>query len=613
MGVLEQWLAPLCLLASGLVWLKCRRQGVEKAENSRLAGCGAFFRTHLFWLMLGAGLLPLVAIWSGSFVQWSTMYSSLMGRIPWSDAVAYYSGAGSFLDTGELNAWTARRPMNTLLFSARYQLVGEWLERALAFQGVLAGIALFLATRKVWAVFGGAGALFFFSLAYGFHRIFGPTTLSEGLGLTVGLLAIPLLIDGVYRRSLPDYLMAALVLALGQVIRPGAIFLLPALMIWGFPGFGRKFHQRALVFAATAFAIFVPFLANKACLQFYPGTSPANSNFALTLYGLTIGTDWKGAEDALRETRLPMREGETEADAIYRDSLENMRRNPGVFVRTLGYNFGYSLARVPADVGNSLFSLGIRRGGLTAPFVAMFGVICLVLFAPATIELCARIRGRNLPRGWFWALAMAAMVATFPIIIRDGSFRVLAASYPLFLVLGAAILAGPRIRQDRTNRADYWVAGGLASVVLLGSFLLPPLARGGHPQPPNFEKSAQNAVVALRQEITAVAVVTRMDEMPSIARTFADRRAFWEIGDYRHVVEAGRLEMVPAVKRLEPPFTLALALEAETGTRKYLLLPGVAAPFREPAYEFELGEQVGRFHRVERYAPAKIAEDDATP
>ncbi len=604
-GALEQWIAPLCLFASGVVWFgqKNTKGTSHEFVHER---AGSFFGNHLGSITVFVGFLPLIAVWSGNFVQWSTMYSSLLGRIPWSDAVGYYGGVGEFLDKGELNFWTSRRPMNTLFLAVRYGFMGEWLEASLVIQALLAGIALFLATRKIWDYFGGASALFFFGLAYGFHRIFVPSTLSESLALTVGLLAVPLLLDGVYRRWLPSYLMAVLVLGLGQVIRPGAIFVLPALMICGYFLFAKKFRHRVLIVAAICFAAAVPFLANKVCLDYAPEGASPSVNLLWTLHGLTIGTDWKGGEESIRQI-LP-EDGESKSEAVVRVSLENVWNQPGIFVQTLAYNMAYSLVRVPLEIGNSLFSLMVRKSGSGIPVLVLAGLLCILLFIPVIWEVVQRIRRKDLPYGLFWVVVVLFMVAAFPIIIRDGSFRVLAGTYPLFLVFGAAVLAGKQLHIREKPYRDYWVVSGLSSLVLLAPVLLAPVALAIHPALPNLESPA-GRVVALRNEITAVVIDSASEDRPSIAQSFVDRVSVWDIEDYRHIVDASKVEMVDPVKNLEPPFTLALILEAETGRRKYLIFSGSVGPFREPAYEFELGETVGQWNRVIEYAPVRFHRD----
>lgn len=598
-GTCEQWIAPSLLLVSGFLWFSSKLN--RKSASVWPSRIRYWLETHLLEFCLFISLLPLVAAWSGSFVQWSTMYASLLGRIPWSDALGYYSGASQFLDEGGLNEWTSRRPLNTLFLAFRYSFTGEWLEGALILQSCLAGAGLYIATRSVWKVFGVVGAFFFLSLAYGFHRIFAPTTLSESLAMTVGLFALPLLLDGVYRREVRSFVMAALVLALGQVLRPGAIFILPALAVCAVFFWRPRLKQGLVVLLATCFAITIPFFANKAALRYAPLDVVPSLNLLWTLHGLTIGSDWVGGEESVG--RIIPRKGESKRNAVLRVSIENIKNDPAVFLRTLAYNTAYSLVRVPLEVGNSLFSVAVRKDGFGWKAVAG-GVGCILLFMPFLIEFCARIKSRDLPYGLFWIVVVLAMVVAFPIIIRDGSFRVLAGNYSLFLAAGAAVLAGKKIRIEPLE-GGYWICTLSASFVLIIPVVLSPALLLLHKNIPIVDR-ADSELIAIRSEVTAVAVVEKKKITPSIYQTIAHRRSFWEIDDFRHVVEASKCEMVEEVKTLDPPFTMAIVLDAYTGQRDYLLFDGIVGTFEEGAYRFKLGGKIGRWKWVESHEPVLL-------
>ena len=80
------------------------------------------FSNHwVFWgfvsiLVLGGGLLnawlgfPFPAPFEG-------IYCTIGGVIPYSDAEIYLSGAHRFIETGFLDPWNMRRPLNTLLLA----------------------------------------------------------------------------------------------------------------------------------------------------------------------------------------------------------------------------------------------------------------------------------------------------------------------------------------------------------------------------------------------------------------------------------------------------------------------------------------------------------------
>ncbi|MEM7010640.1 MAG: hypothetical protein AAF585_04070 [Verrucomicrobiota bacterium] len=350
----------------------------------------------------------------------------------------------------------------------------------------------------------------------------------------------------------------------------------------------------------SAFA--APYLSNKVCMLYAPEDGDSNSNFAYTFYGLTIGTDWKGAEDALSDPNFAYLEGETTEDGAYRIGLENIKQQPGVFFKTLTYNMFHSLARVAAEVGNTLFSIVIKPWGITVLSLIVFGGLCVILFIPATWEFIACLRQRNLDQGWFWGIALLAIFATFPIIIRDGSYRVLAGVYPLMIAFGAALLKfRDSAAADPSERKFHWVTLATVSVVMLGSFTLPWVAHAVHPQIENYDVS-ESSVTSLRNEITGICVVAdASQDNRSIAQSFANRTAIWEVNDFRHAAHASRAELVDDIKELEAPFTLLIALEGKTGIKRYLVIPDEVVDFREKIYRFELGKSSERWWWVESF------------
>lgn len=609
LGAIEQCIAPALMLFSGWIWLGRKSFGARLPQLKEDHPAFGWVRSHLLPLSLFLSLLPLIAIWSGHLIQWSTMYAMLGGRIPWSDASGYYAGAASFLDEGGLNRWTSRRPINTLWLTARSAFTGERLEVTLIVQALMVGGAFFLSLREVWNRYGTAGALFYAGLTYGFLRVFTPSTLSEALGLTVGLLAVPLILPGIYKRSMLLFAGGCLVIGLGQEIRPGPIFILPALLLWAFFAFGPVLKRRLLVVALCIAAFAAPYLSNKACMSYAPEDAGAHSNFSYTFLGLTIGADWKGAEIALESPDFPYLEGESTTDAAYRVGIENIKQQPGVFVKTLAYNMVHSLLRVTAEVGNTLFSVVVKPWGITIPSLVIFGLLCMLLFLPFACELFSCLKQRNLDQGWFWSLALLAIIATFPIIIRDGSYRVLAGVYPLMLVFGAALLSPrkPAAAENPDTRAR-WATFAFAAIIMLGSFSLPLAAAAIHPPSIDYDVS-DDSVTALRTEITGIRVVSKEEsQSQSIARSFSDRTKIWEVEGFRHAADASQSELIDEIKELEAPFTLVIALEAKTGRRNYLVIPNAAAEFRSTTYSFQLGKSAGRWQWVDSFEPIDLED-----
>ena len=145
LGALEAWIAPGCLFVGSLIWFSEQRESRWRGGRwfSPTSGWILWCRHHLCAICLLISVMPLIAAWMGFYMHWATMYSNFLGCIPWSDASSYYAGAAAFLDDGELNRWTSRRPMNTLFLAVRYVIGGERIEIALLSQCLLGGVAFF--------------------------------------------------------------------------------------------------------------------------------------------------------------------------------------------------------------------------------------------------------------------------------------------------------------------------------------------------------------------------------------------------------------------------------------------------------------------------------------
>ena len=457
-------------------------------------------------------------------------------------------------------------------------------------------------------MFGPVGALYFLGLSYGFFRVFAPSTLSDTWGLILGLLAVAPLLEGVYRRSLVPFAMACLIISVGQMVRPGTIFILPALGLWGMYTLKKEWTGRLVTAGVIIGAMALPVLVNKACLLYGPDDAESNENFLLTFYGLTIGTNWKEAEAAIDSTKFELREVETRNDAVYRRAFENIKKSPGTFLGTLVYNLGFSLVTLPLHVGDMLFAMSIRPGGFSAPLLAVFGSFCIILFVPVIRESWYRLRQRDLVEGLFWSGAILAMVATFPIIIRDGSFRVLAATYPVFLLFICALLSGRRIESSKTEGDETWRVStlivGVLLVLVAGGPFVARLMRGDG----NMIQADQGTVVAVRNEIMAVNVVQARKRPQSIAQSLKNRTTTWEVDRFRHACKFGRLEFSDSFAEREPPFAVVLALNYSTGDKRYLVLDETVDSFAQMCYEFKFERPYARWVEVSEYGPLSVTE-----
>jgi hypothetical protein len=589
----EGWIAPALLTCASVLWWRQRKGLPHRLECRGRWG---------LWLTLTLSLFPLIAAWSGQQQHGITSYAAIGGWMPWSDAGKYYSGAVLFLDTGQLDPWACRRPFNALLLAIRLALSGGDLQGALILQSLLGGLALWLAAREIGRLFGQAASLFFLGLCYAFFRVFAPTTLSECLGLTLGLLAIPALLRAVYgqHRRLAWLLGACAVLSMGQMVRPGTVLLLPAIIAWATFSLARRNIKQGLIIAILLVsACAIPVLGNKLSLRLYSADDGiANANFVYTFYGFTQGLNWKEAETELLGRSHEIHEGETWHEAAYRFSFEALREKPTVFVLSLCGNGLHAAITLPQHLMDLLFRTSIRTSASKGTLL-LFAGLTLVLFAPVGITTWSHLRARSFPHGWFWALCVTGIVATIPIIIRDGGIRVFAATFPLICTLGAALFAPPKQTLKLDRRKSVRSSGaciGIAIALLLTALILPGIIASR--RSPTEQSRVQ---LDAKYRIVIHVLPDGHATGSSIAARHRDRRILMNEQDFRRATRYQ--EMSEAVLNLKPPFSLVMGLEQGLRVPIYGFIEGLPAISAKDSIQLERGEQALNWVRLLSVSP----------
>jgi hypothetical protein len=105
-------------------------------------------------------------------------------------------GANYFNDVGYLDSWNMRRPLNALFFAFRLKITNDNFWYSMLLQSALCATSLTIYLRTVQKDLGFLATLL--SLAFLFYYIqnFAHSTLSEALGLTLGLLSFVFLWNG---------------------------------------------------------------------------------------------------------------------------------------------------------------------------------------------------------------------------------------------------------------------------------------------------------------------------------------------------------------------------------------------------------------------------------
>lgn len=273
--------------------------------------------------------LGLAGLWASG----NTQSVILSGLIPLTDAVGYYGDATRLLYGMEVSNFTAMRPFFAGLLSFFLWLSGQNLMIAVSIFTAIAGLSCYLACREIKQTHGAELATFILILIFLYYRHHSGTTMSESLGVSVSLLGIALLWQGIAAQKEWHTLFGIGMLALALNIRPGAMFVLPALLLWGgwvFRG-SRKFSLRFLGLG-TAIIVAV-FYANSRLIDFVAGSSGVPfENFAWAFYGLASGgKSWTYVFEA--NPQLSLLPDNEVAPTIYKLAFELILSNPLLLVK----------------------------------------------------------------------------------------------------------------------------------------------------------------------------------------------------------------------------------------------------------------------------------------
>jgi hypothetical protein len=248
-------------------------------------------------------LLPLAAAYIHYQVGLASHDSFLLGGfIPRSDAHVHFLQAAEMARDGITTQGFNGRFLFPAYFSSLLWLTGLRMDIAHLMVGLIFVISLFFSMRSVSRWTGPLGsALLALIIWIYFRDRCAWLVMTEPLGVTFGLLALPLLLGMVQRRSLTMLLAALLLLSIGFSARPGALFVLPMVVLyagwWGWRSLSFESWRplvRIVACMALAGTVMLLGLGSNNLLQsavFHKKVIPFG-NFAYTLNGLLNGSGW---------------------------------------------------------------------------------------------------------------------------------------------------------------------------------------------------------------------------------------------------------------------------------------------------------------------------------
>ena len=420
--------------------------------------------------------LPLSGLWrSGASEPFI-----IGGLLPFSDAASYYSDALRVVEGYRFSAFSARRPLFPALLTLLLAVTGENLVLSIGILGMMIGIACYLAAREVQRSLGNLPAAVFLFVLFLFYRRIAGTTMTENLGLPLGVAAFVVLWSGAQKKQLFQTAAGLLILTLALNARAGTFFILPALILWsGFAFRGKRRFSLAVVALNTA-AVALGFLLNM--LVFKLVADPGGmvfSNFSYTLYGVVAGG--KGWMQILIDhPELAQLDDVARSAQTYALVFETWKAHPfNIVIGALKNWYDYLL---PGGSG----AFGFVRGSEAQNWVNYAVRILLSLFAVLGLVKAWRKRREEPFTMMLWAAVGIFLSVPFVPPTDANQMRVYAATVTFlitFSVIGVHTASGwflkkPQEKLEKTDGKPAMVFGlTLAAAAICGVLLVKGFAK----------------------------------------------------------------------------------------------------------------------------------------
>lgn len=536
------------------------------------------FRLKGYWGSLLSLTLTMALFGLAAAGLWASAQSedqALSGLLPWNDSAFYYVDGLNWLEGLRMGAISSRRPLLPLLFSALLALAGRNLQAAVALLTGLMGLSVYLAARELQRTHGAAPAALAWVILFFFARRYTATITTEALGIIFGSLGFALLWRSVtpVKRRPANVLLGLFLLTLGSLARPGALLVLPLALYWA----ARVFRSRGRLSFSYAGLGAAVIAAGMLLNQLFFGlVSPPDtvsfSNFPYLFYGMAVGGKGWTQYRVDHPEVLSLSEAERSA-AVMQFALEEVRQNPANIANATLKQYGLLVS----DTYYSLYSFITYESAVRKPFHLGLYLLCLS-------GLLAWAFKRNDP---FLGLVGAGVVGTllsvpFAPPMDANRMRVYAATIPVLALLPAMGLSFwlPKLRLEGwAGRAQETLPLPITAIFALLALALTLLAPLAAPAlTPNLRYTPLSCPAGEQ------AVYLRYGPGTSInvhreAEFFLDWTPDVHAGRFRDFLHnTGNLGTVRVFERIEPPATILLGPDLETGRKVWLVMDGPIAP-----------------------------------
>ncbi len=373
----------------------------------------------LFIFSITFNLSGLLEKWTSGTIKAHT-FNVVGALLPSVDANGVYTGAKCFIEYGELDSATSRRPLNAVFYGILLKLTNQNLQLTLLITALLTSLALFFASKSIYRFFGLTAAYIMLLLTSHFYLPFNGTLLTEPVGLLIGCLAFVFLLEGFYFHKIKEVLYGLLLLGIALTARAGALLVLPALVVAIAYVFRKKYFLNFKVGGLACLMVLASLFISPTLLKFV-GASEGYSyqgNFSYKLYALTIGgANWvKVLEEHPYITDKPM----AERPAIIYDLAEKeFKKNPSLFFKAI---FKYFFEVVSNPIA---FFYPCKRYLL---YLESYLYISFITFFLSFFL----IKDKGFKHIFiFLLIAALAIVLSHPLLAESGGYRVYAATIPI--------------------------------------------------------------------------------------------------------------------------------------------------------------------------------------
>jgi hypothetical protein len=530
------WWSHVLVLIAGIVWatlLIVGRLWTEpKANNNAACVAGMLVATALGLCYLRLGVTWVAA---SPIADWSAEGAAsavVGGRLPFSDAAAWYLGAKALLQGAEVE-WCARRPLHALLRAGELMAVGSHYQLSLLLQTTIVGLSIgglcsIFARTAGWS----ASILLLVGLVT-FAGGFLGSYLSEASGLAAACIGLGLMLAGCSQGDWWWRFAGYFFFALAAAMRPGPLLMLSALPVAEWLLFPKMRWLRAV---GALFTILLAFaMSSMAFRAIAADSAAANANAANTVLGLAMGTNWSQATDQFYSEDPTRRELSAKqiSSLMYKVAWDKFKNDPHSSVAFLAKNLGDGLSILFCEVPS-------RALKLQAGQWVLWTIVLIMLFSRAR-------------QGEKWPLQLGllsvAMILSFPLIWTDGGWRGLTTGMPVFLALMAVVFSLPWSKKCRRPCSSEYILMGSGLLMLLVTLM--GLLR--YAASPNLDNRDPSTVSFCSDPVISVVA-----GQPAI-RTFGQ----FEVSHHDFVASiAGAGLSVYGIdqtfKKLSPPFLVAL-------------------------------------------------------